>query len=737
MNSLSVALVLTAVNNLNPGINSAVSKVKEFKSAADKIQPNQSIKYNTKWFEDQSKATDDLKKKLKKLKGEETMQLAKGMAKAFDYSVGLAADFEEAMKKVEMANYDASTPLDIQKEQLRELSKLAMELGHDTVFSNTEAANAQLALIKNGMNYVDVLEGGAKASVYLAQTAGESTTVTADAVSQVANMFQLSGSQLMQAADSINRAANASSAGVTDIMRGLQHTGQSAYNLGLNVKETALLLGTLHNMGLGDSSGAFLNDLLLGLDAVSPEAKEALYNLGLLKGATVTTAESGKTEIVGGESSLLDEKGQLKSAQDLVSALRQTLYQNQIDPELLFDKSGNMVSNEVLENILGAKKASQVINDMKKAFGTQGMRAAIALTVSGKGSYEEMVQKAQRMKDIQEQVIEMQGTLAGMFEAVRGSWESLMTDDSTPIGQELKKTVRMVTEYINKAAEWAQANPKVAASILKLIGFLAAFNITAGAVKLLFGNIGGVLSGFGGVALKAGIYFKGFGESYKLLTSVMGQGKISSFFKAFTFGTKLDFILRMFGSIGRGALGMVAKVGKVGGAFLATGANALIAGGKMALAWFIGLGPVGWIIAGITALVIAAIAAWKTNFLGFRDKVLEVWGGIQDVLAKVKDFFVFILDLSIDDVLAKVKEFFGFKPDESINNASDEARRINYSLSQDKISSTIGSNNNRAIVDNRQYIYNVQSTDPRLTAEEISKNNNDKYYRSRDPRFAQ
>ncbi len=679
MNSLAVALVLTAVNNLSPGIDSAVSKVKEFEKA---------------------------------------VEFAKGMAeaKAFDYAVGFAADFEDVMKKVELANYDALVPMNIQKKQLEELSKLSMNLGRDTVFSNIEAAKSELTLIKNGMDYIDVLEGGAQAAVYLAQTAEESTTVTADAVSQITNMFQLSGSQLMQTADDINRAANASSAGVTDIMNDLQQTGQSAYNLGLNVKDTTLLLGTLHNMGLGDSSGTFLNDLLLRLDAVSPEAQKALYNLGLLKGAKVTTTSSGKTKIVGGESSLFDEKGQIKSAQDLVNSLRQTLYNNQIDPKMLFDKSGNMISNDELDTIFGAKKANQVIKDMKEAFGVQGMRAAIALTVSGKGSYEEMVQKAQRMKDIQSQVIEMQGTLAGMFEAAHGSWETLMTAGSTPLGQELKKTLGTITEVINKTLEWVQTNPKVATAILKVVGVLAMVNLGMGALKIMFGNVAGLFASGGGVFLKSFRYFKGFGETFNLLTKVMGQGKITSFFKAFTFGTKLDFIPRMFGTIGKGALGLVGTVSKVGGAFLKTGAQALVAGAKMALAWLIGLGPVGWIILGISALVIAAIAAWKTNFLGFRDKVLEVWEKIKGVFEKVK-------------------EFFGFKNDSITQEAVDKASSVDYNLSRSK-TPTIRTSNNRSIVDNRQYIYNVKSTDPRLAAKEISRDNkNDKYLKSRDPKL--
>ncbi len=720
MDSLAVALVLTAVNNLTPGINSAISKVKEFDSTVKKVSQGQGGFFDDNRVKESLENLEELKKKSKEMQSSGTIQLTKGFAeaRAVQYVVGYAAEFEEVMKKVEIANYDASIPLELQKEQLKELSDLALKLGKDTIFSNTDAAKAQLTLIKNGMEYKDVLEGGAKASMYLAQTAEVSTNAAADAVSQVTNMFQLQGSQLMQTADEINRAANASSAGVINIMSDLQQTGQTAHNLGLNVKETTLLLGTLHNMGLGDSSGTFLNDLLLRLDAISPEARKALYNLGLLKGAKVETTKSGKTKIIGGESSLFNEQGQLKSAQDLVNSLRQTLYDNQIDPKMLFDRSGNMVSNEDLENIFGAKKANEVLNQMKKAFGIQGMRASIALTVSGKGSYEEMIQKAERMKNIEEQVIEMQGTLVGVFEELKGSWETLMTSSGSPIMQELKDSAKGIKEMINKTMEWVNANPKAVATILKLVGYLAMFNIATGAGKLLFGNFLGIFSGGMSSILKFG---NGMKNTLSFFTAFKGSAKIGELIgQSFAFGfpkvaSFFSFLMGGIGSIGKGALTIITSAGKVGASFLSAGAKALIAGGRMAAAWLIGLGPVGWIIAGATAIIIGGIAAWKTNFLGFRDKVLEVWDKIKGVFENVKQLFGINTKIDVERPAAMAREFSNLGKDEvpMIRNNKDTS----------------------SYTDNRQITYNIQSTDPRLAAKEVSKNNNDKYYKSRDPKL--
>lgn len=830
--SLSVALVLSAVNNMGPALNSAVKQVKDVEDSVSRLgNVSPTGKWDDQFFNTQLDNMKKLKTESEKIMSSGKKQMLTGGIElgAFKEAIDSASNFESVMTQVKLANYDANVPLKLRDEQMKNLSNLALKLGADTVFSNTDAAKSELTLIKNGMDYKDVLEGGAKAAVYLAQTAGISCDSAGDAISQVTNMFQLNGSQLMKTADDINRAANASSAGVQDIMHDLQQTGQTAHTLGLNVKDTTLLLGTLHNMGLGDASGTFLNDLLLRLDAVSPEAEKALNSLGLLEGATVKKTKSGKTQIVGGESSIFDSSGHIKNAQDLVSKIRQTLYNAHIDPKQMFDKSGNMLSDEELQKQFGGKKANEVISNMKKAFGTQGMRAAVGMTVSGKGSFEDMTAKAKRAKDIESQVQEMQKTFSGIVESIKGSLETLMTSASTPLMNSLKGMGNNIIDIINKLTAWTAAHPKVATAILQLVGYLAIFNIGVGASKLLFGNLLGVFANGGSAILKTVRYFKGFGESFSFLTKIMGGGKISSFFRAFTFGTKLDGVTKgimslgskvggIFKTIGSGSANAAKNIGKigvefaqagikatvsgakmagvwikaggasalkaikvvgnvgieflktgvkagisgvqmagtwlkaagagalkaiktiisVGAQFLVTGAKALIAGGKMALAWVIGLGPVGWIIAGVTAIVVAAVVAWKTNFLGFRDKAKEIFSVIGQFIGGVVDGIRNAWDSAIGWISKKLETLWGYAQklldNPVVKGIVSGAKWVGgkiEGLFSGKSDQTIKNSNSSSYSDNRNVTYNINSTDPRLAAAQVS--NNDKYVKSRNP----
>jgi hypothetical protein len=90
-------------------------------------------------------------------------------------------------------------------------------------------------------------------------------------------------------------------------------------------------------------------------------------------------------------------------------------------------------------------------------------------------------------------------------------------------------------------------------------------------------------------------------------------------------------------TFGRWALQGITIAGRFGLTLLRLAAQALIAAARMAMAWLIGLGPVGWIILGVTAIIAGAIAAWKTNFLGFRDWLIRVWQTIRESAGKAWD----------------------------------------------------------------------------------------------------
>jgi hypothetical protein len=141
----------------------------------------------------------------------------------------------------------------------------------------------------------------------------------------------------------------------------------------------------------------------------------------------------------------------------------------------------------------------------------------------------------------------------------------------------------------------------------------------------------------------------------------------------------------------------------------------------MALAWIIGLGPVGWIIGGVTLAVIAAVAAWKTNFGGFRDWVM---GWVQKLLPLINKVRAALNMPPITlDVIDKTKTGSGM----------GDLKMLEYQKPPVV-------NANQPSNDNRQYQFLINSTDPKEAAKEVNSilggpDNMDKYTRSRDPRL--
>lgn len=695
--SFTVALVLTAANTMSSVLNQGMANLRQYSNQVRQVS-GELDRYNKK--------IDTLERSMKKYQqmrssGISDIQNGLLMAAPVEETLRQAANFEGVMKKVEIALYDSNIPLAQQQEQMKQLSAQAIELGNVTTFSNMEAAQAQLALIKNGMEYQDVLQGGATASMYLAQTAEISATAAADAVSQITNMFQLQGNQLLNVADDINRAANASSAGVMNIMNDLQQTGMAAHTLGLNVKETTLLLGTLHNLGLGDSSGTYLNDMLINLDKMTPKARKALEAMGWLEGATVKTLKSGNIKVTGGTNSLFDEKGQIRSAQEMVNKLRQVLYNNpDLKPEDMRDKSGNLLPQEEIERLLQAKNKLGALQQLKDVFGIQGMRAAIALATPGKGSYEEMVAKAERAKRIQDQVLEWQDTLLGKIETLKGSWDTMMTQSGSPLTNEVGKTITQITGIINAIGKWANENPKLAASIVKLVGGIALLKIGGGVLKATIGTVLNFGSGTARVLTIATRSGMGFYSTFKYFRQ--GAGIFRSLWSAVAFGSP---------TLAR----IITTVGRFGGRLVWLGIQGLIMGARLAAAWILGLGPVAWIIAGVTAIIAAAILAWKTNFGGFRDFVMSIVEKIIRVVNKIRAF----LGMSLIEL-------------DSLKKGVGDFKAIEYEKPQ-----AVNASGN--VADNREYNFNIQSTDPQGAAAEVNNiiggQGIDKYTASRDPRL--
>lgn len=158
------------------------------------------------------------------------------------------------------------------------------------------------------------------------------------------------------------------------------------------------------------------------------------------------------------------------------------------------------------------------------------------------------------------------------------------------------KIIEMVTGFLSWSNAMMTANPGIA----RFIGY--------GLV------IGGVLRALGPLVITTSAFFSGFGKN---ITGLIG--KLTPLLS--TFKSNMVIGLKMIGqSIGRLAIQFLAGAARI------------------AAAWFIAMGPVGWVIAIVVGLVALIIANWDT----VKKWTLKIWGAlpkdIQANLLKIANF---------------------------------------------------------------------------------------------------
>lgn len=129
---------------------------------------------------------------------------------------------------------------------------------------------------------------------------------------------------------------------------------------------------------------------------------------------------------------------------------------------------------------------------------------------------------------------------------------------------------------------------------------------------------------------------------FKAIALVVGAVLVGAFIKlgvaAIINGAKVvaSFIAQGVAAVAQGAV-MVGQLALMVAKWAWAGVQSLLHAAKMAAAWVIALGPVGWITAAVIALAVLIIANWDL----VKEKTLEIWGKIStqlvDTWDKIKD----------------------------------------------------------------------------------------------------
>jgi len=355
--------------------------------------------------DDAGKSTDQLSEKIHKAGAKSKADLDKiatgagvagaALLAAAGAAVHAAATFDKQMSEVgAVANANA--------DELNQLRDAAIEAGQATVFSATDAAEAEAELAKAGVSTADILGGALTGSLDLASAGqldlADSATIAAAAM----NTFGLKGSDVSHVADVLAAAANKSAAGVDDLGLGLQQVGLVANQAGFSFEETVALLAAMADRGLKGSDGATsLKTALQRLAAPTDQAADTLKALGI---------------------SLYDSNGNMVDAVTIAGQLEQGL--KDLTPAQ---------RNAALQTI----------------FGSDAIRAANVLYSEGAAGIQDYIDAVDDQGAASRVAAAKLDNLSGDVEQLTGSLETLFIKSGEGANSGLRTLVHAGTDLVN------------------------------------------------------------------------------------------------------------------------------------------------------------------------------------------------------------------------------------------------------------------------------------------------
>lgn len=451
--------------------------------------------------------------------------------------------------------------------QMRNVKQAARELGTDSSFVSTSAADAALAmteLAKAGMN-ADQSMAAARGTLQLAEAAqisgAEAATIQANAL----NAFGLEASQAGYVSDVLANAANKSSAEMKDIADGMQQTAAVARSYGVSIDDTAAALAVLANNGIkGSDAGTLMKRTLQQLANPSEQVQGALKELGV---------------------EAFDAQGNFKGMAYVMGALQ--------------DASKSM-----------SREAYVTATNL--AFGSDAARFAGIAAKEGAEGFIKM-QKG----------INQAGAAADLAKSrakgLPGAW-SQVKNAVEDFGLVVYDAVDKPLTYAAKAATWVVE--KVTVGLAFLRNPVDTFNKSSAGMKAALVGLGAVATA--SIPLLVKLTASAVAWGLKTFWSGMKAAAGWAASQAAAIKSGAAQVIQ-FGRVVKMAAWATLEVIK---RMTVWAVQSLAQGARVAAGWVLAMGPVGWVIATLTAVGAAIAILWNKSD-AFRNFFINMWDHIK------------------------------------------------------------------------------------------------------------
>lgn len=358
------------------------------------------------------------------------------IAAGFGYAANKAIDFEKELSAI--ASVSGATQGELDK-----MRSKALQLGADTSFSASEAAQAMNELAKAGISTTAILNGAADATVALAAAGGVDLPTAATIAANAMNQFGLTAQQLPGIVDNIAGAANASAIDVKDLGISMSQVGAVAHLAGLSFQDTAVAIAELGNAGIkGSDAGTSLKTFLQNLIPTTKQQIKLFDQLG------ITTNGAGNK--------FFDASGKIRSLADV---------------------------SQVLQTALKGMSKEQQLATLQTLFGSDAIRAAAVLADNGAKGFNDLAAAMGKTSAADVAAKRLDNT-AGRIEQLKGSIETL----AIAIGELLLPFIDRLAKQLTGLANWFTSLSKgQQQAIVTTVGIV-------GAVLLLVGIVAKIIA---------------------------------------------------------------------------------------------------------------------------------------------------------------------------------------------------------------------------------------------------
>lgn len=314
-------------------------------------------------------------------------------------AIKVGSDFESQMSRVKAISGATG-------EEFEQLKAQAMQLGADTSFSASQAAEGMENLAAAGFTTSEIMNA-MPGLLNLAAASGEDLASSSDIAASTLRGFGLAASDAAHVADVLAANANRTNSSVADTGEAMKYIAPLARAAGLSLEETAAAIGIMANAGVnGSQAGTSLRGALSRLSKPTKDMSEAMDELGI---------------------SFYDSNGKMKSLTEQVGMLRQAT-------EGMTDEQKN--------------------NYLVTLYGQEALSGMLALINEGEGSLGELTEAYRSCDGEAQKAAEtMQDNLSGALEQLSGSAETLWLAFYNSVANNLKNAANTATESINNITD--------------------------------------------------------------------------------------------------------------------------------------------------------------------------------------------------------------------------------------------------------------------------------------------